>query len=518
MIKNISFLKYNILIIIFITTCSIGNSVFAYYLVDIKNTDGLEKASITITPAGPYCTGDQPVTLQATPSGGTWSGNGITSPEFGTFDPGVAGFGLHTITYTLATESGSITIAVNNSPEAKIVEAGPFCISDDKHVFQLTSSSVLGGTWSGNGITNPYSGEFSPSIAGEGEHVIRYEVTQAPCNGNDFIIVTVIDVEAKEITIVPEDPFCFNSDAVYLSATPSGGTWSGRGIIDSQLGLFKPSSASLGLNTITYTFKAGSCSKSESIVIEVMDSPDATIIEAGPFCTSDSLIILEASPSSGIWMGDGITNKTKGIFDPKKALIGENEILYVLDNENCRDTARIFIEVFSGFSGFNYILKEPECYGDSALIELVTLGGTEPFMFSWEDGAEYSSIFPKFYVSAPGSYIFSVTDLNGCYAKTDIVVVNESNNDCLDIPNAFTPNGDGINDIWIIGNLDNFPDTKITIYNRWGQVVYKTSGTGLFWDGTYLGKGKQLPEGQYIYDIRLNRNGTMINGIVTIIR
>lgn len=72
----------------------------------------------------------------------------------------------------------------------------------------------------------------------------------------------------------------------------------------------------------------------------------------------------------------------------------------------------------------------------------------------------------------------------------------------LTVPNAFTPNGDGINDFWRIGRIGNFPEALVTVFDRWGQVVFKAFGDGEMWDGT--NRGKFLPTATYFYVIELN--------------
>ena len=87
--------------------------------------------------------------------------------------------------------------------------------------------------------------------------------------------------------------------------------------------------------------------------------------------------------------------------------------------------------------------------------------------------------------------------------------------DCLKIPNAFTPNGDGINDLWEIENIDLFPEAETWIYNRWGQVMYYDSPLNNPWDGFY--NGKAVPTGTYIYVIKTFRGIDDYTGTVTAI-
>jgi gliding motility-associated-like protein len=87
----------------------------------------------------------------------------------------------------------------------------------------------------------------------------------------------------------------------------------------------------------------------------------------------------------------------------------------------------------------------------------------------------------------------------------------------LNIPNAFSPNGDGINDVWNIIGKDSFPDIEVTIYNRWGQAVWKSArGYPVPWDGRSLGKA--LPVDSYHYLIELHDGTKPIIGNVTLVR
>jgi gliding motility-associated-like protein len=86
----------------------------------------------------------------------------------------------------------------------------------------------------------------------------------------------------------------------------------------------------------------------------------------------------------------------------------------------------------------------------------------------------------------------------------------------LEIPNAFSPDGDGINDKWTIrGDLNkNYPNNKIVVFNRWGIKVYGTSGYQNDWDGTYnnmsTSSSSNLPVGTYFYVLDLNGDGSSV--------
>jgi gliding motility-associated-like protein len=116
-------------------------------------------------------------------------------------------------------------------------------------------------------------------------------------------------------------------------------------------------------------------------------------------------------------------------------------------------------------------------------------------------------------VDHPQTVTLTVTDANGCQATQDIQVADE----CPDIriPNAFTPNGDGINDTWDIIGLEYDQTAMVRVFTRYGQQVYQSKGYGRPWNGEY--KGKKLPTGAYYYIINMKNNNQTLSGEVTII-
>ena len=79
----------------------------------------------------------------------------------------------------------------------------------------------------------------------------------------------------------------------------------------------------------------------------------------------------------------------------------------------------------------------------------------------------------------------------------------------------FTPNADGINDEWEIGNIDMFPKAHIYVFNRWGQMIYNGEGSDGNWNGDY--HGHKVPAGTYMYIIDLHNGAEPYEGTVTVI-
>jgi gliding motility-associated-like protein len=152
------------------------------------------------------------------------------------------------------------------------------------------------------------------------------------------------------------------------------------------------------------------------------------------------------------------------------------------------------------------------CLESAATIRLKATGGYEGYL--WNSFATPDSFY---LVHSPGNY--AVTVENICGAKTDTVHVYDQCVFPIYFPTAFTPNGDFLNDVLKVPWANKNKLRRLSIYNRWGQLVFTTTTPGAGWDGKY--KGLPQPTGVYIYFLemeglagqRLDQKGT-----VTLIR
>ncbi len=138
-------------------------------------------------------------------------------------------------------------------------------------------------------------------------------------------------------------------------------------------------------------------------------------------------------------------------------------------------------------------------------------GGTPNYSFLWSTGDTIDRIKDNLH---PGKYYVSVFDNNGCQLDTSINI-SALGPDC--IPNVFTPNNSGTNNVWELENAFLYKESTITIYGRFGKKVYESVGYDTPWDGTN-NKGRAVPDGTYFYIINLGNGHDPIRGTVTIIR
>jgi gliding motility-associated-like protein len=146
-------------------------------------------------------------------------------------------------------------------------------------------------------------------------------------------------------------------------------------------------------------------------------------------------------------------------------------------------------------------------------ITLEVSGGTSPYSYKWSDGSLAGNQHAELMA---GTYTITVTDNEGC-PEIAIVEVSVEEEKCVRIPTAISPNGDGVNDTWEIRNLSViYPNAKIEVYNRWGELVYKYKAGLQPWDGTL--NGSPLPVDSYHYVIDYGDGSKPQLGQITILR
>jgi gliding motility-associated-like protein len=136
------------------------------------------------------------------------------------------------------------------------------------------------------------------------------------------------------------------------------------------------------------------------------------------------------------------------------------------------------------------------------LIDLTVEGGIGPYEYLWSNGATTEDLDPL----AGGLYSVIVTDENGC-EKSDEIFVEVSYR--VLAPTAFSPNSDGLNEEFLIQGIGtNLESIELTIYNRWGEVVFVTNDISSGWNGKMDNTGQMLPEEVYTWTISYTlRNG-----------
>ncbi|MDA3822340.1 MAG: gliding motility-associated C-terminal domain-containing protein, partial [Bacteroidales bacterium] len=162
----------------------------------------------------------------------------------------------------------------------------------------------------------------------------------------------------------------------------------------------------------------------------------------------------------------------------------------------------------------NFKMKKVSCEGElDGILEFFPKGGTPGYFYYWDDGSVYQEA-----INLPqGMHSVMVSDAKGCKKEFSIDLL-VSGIDCFDIPNAFSPNGDGYNDTWVIKNIKTqYPNHLVSIFTAQGNQLYTCErGAYVPWDGKL--KDKAVPTGTYYYILDFGNGSSPQKGTLTIIR
>ncbi|MCS7086150.1 MAG: gliding motility-associated C-terminal domain-containing protein, partial [Bacteroidia bacterium] len=300
---------------------------------------------------------------------------------------------------------------------------------------------------------------------------------------------------------------------------PPGGQWSGPGLLVSE-GAAYFDYASVGRpGAYTLTYRYGACS--DEVRIEVRQ---ALRFPLNNVCRQDAGTIPLPDPAPGYWELDGKILSANAI-DLSRLNDGRHTLRYrTNDDAQCGSQTVFFIRPDPRVEFAP--ISETLAVG-SAVIEFENLSeGASEFQWDFGDGSVSSEIHPRKQYLAPGMYTVTLNARNedGCEGQKSRTywVVGHGDSVNVGIPNAFSPNGDGVNDEWMIF-APSMKKQTVEVYGRWGHRVYHGEVEGflqhLRWDGTYL--GQPVPEGVFVYKYAgTTHSGNEIYrvGTVTIIR
>lgn len=147
----------------------------------------------------------------------------------------------------------------------------------------------------------------------------------------------------------------------------------------------------------------------------------------------------------------------------------------------------------------------------------LTATGTGSVLWFPSTGLNSATVFsPVAEPSVTTTYIIIVTDSNNCINADTVVVTVLQNIFDGKVSNLFTPNGDGLNDVWYVEGIQNYPENEVFIYNIYGAEVFKTTAYINDWQGTY--NGSELPDGTYYYVILFKETNMTLRGAVDLLR
>ena len=267
-------------------------------------------------------------------------------------------------------------------------------------------------------------------------------------------------------------------------------------------------------------FSGGVCVDEQIQTIIVNASPLIRFTAIPDICLNDPpRLITQAVESAGL-LGTGIYSgkgtDASGLFSPTQAGVGVHAIQYkFISSAGCIDSATQTIRVWDypriSAGPDLFVLEEGQRIIDGATAtgQLLQFIWSPPTYLSSTSVLRPTILQPK----TDQLYILTVTGEGGCTATDEMLMKVLA---APKAPNTFTPNGDGINDVWEIQNLKDYPGCIVEVYNTAGSLVFRSVGYATPWDGTW--KGQKVPVGTYYYVIDPKNGRPRTAGYVTVLR
>ncbi len=436
--------------------------------------------------------------------------------------------------YTVTTTNGCIVIDSLNLTEplplsVNYIINAESCIGACDGQINATATNGLGTvSYSLDGV-NFVAGPFTGVCGG------NYTITAQDANGcSNVSNITVATFNTNNQPIITSVPsLCINDSPLQLQVDIAGGTWSGFGITDPNLGTFSPSQSGVGNYNIIYTLNSA-CGGADTVLITINDVP------SGSFTISDTLgcsplpVSFVSTVNSGTtftceWnFGDGITNSNcgtvnyiyggVGCFDPTLQITDANGCVANFASPSQICTLPLADASFTVTPGLS--LNE---FSSGILAENITPGiNSYMWTIDGDNIGVQDAVSYNFTDLGEGTYelCLHTNNVAGCEDSACVELVFQGAF-ALYIPNTFTPNGSGLNDTFGPVFYGDTPESfSFLIFNRWGQVVFESSDIYSLWDGTF----KSLPAQEDVYLWRMeykqfnNVNIIQKRGHVTLLR
>ncbi len=494
-----------------VNTCSDSIKMVVY-------PDKLANNTLTFCSTHPKFLVDSMVPASTRP---VWSGIGITDTKKGLFDPTVSGNGTFTIIYkTPAGCSDTILITIYQYQKATITGLAAIqCFKDTNIALGLVPT---GGTLTGNGIVGT---SFNPSIAGMGTHWIKYTFGTGFCYTADSLQIQVYPQLTTSVT-VSDDTICKGGGSV-ITITAAGGNPNVLYSYAWNYGLFPINQHTVSPTATTsyVVITSDGCSDPSYDTITIVVSPDYTVT----FTTNPILCYGDPGFATAVINPSGNYAYSWATIPPQftataTGLAGKSYMLHIKNvATGCTFDTLVKIPSYPVIKALFSPNPNLNCVPfDQNLITFIDLcngADTGAWNINGTIVPYVAGQNPQFQFDNPGTYTITLTVTNqgGCMdSYTMTVCILEATE--IFLPDIFSPNGDGQNDVLFVRGKG-INQLRFILYDRWGEKIFETTDINIGWDGTF--RGKPVDPAVYVYylDVIMNTEKRIIQkGDVTLIR
>jgi gliding motility-associated-like protein len=474
---------------------------------------------------------------------GTVVANNNGNPFFHQYkNPGTYTAKLVVSTAACKSDTSYKTIYISPGPNTKFSFDKNICLGDSikfSDSSSITVGSIISLRWAfGDGNTATYFNNipFFYKYTAVGVYTVILQTTSSNgCTDTFSLRVSVNNKPTANITVTGkpcvDSSFVFTSSLAYNANNPAIWYWDfGNGqntaITNSNIATRAYSTAANNI-TVKHTagYGPGCFSDTAYFTIPLINTSPTAVpfnLSAISACAMEPVLFTANIPSgitNLLWdFGDGTGNQFPPFSRSFATANNYNVSLQVFNTAGCGSAISansvIILPSPKIFAGTDKFIST----GGSTTLDAAITNAAN-YNYLWVPSAGLNSATVLNPVAAPAATItyavIAADKLNNC-TSTDSVKVTVISK--LFIPNAFTPNSDGLHDKWNIPGMALYPDGVVIIFNRYGEKIFETKNYITHpWDGTY--KSKQQPSGSFIYLIKLNDNKNQtLQGTVTVIR
>lgn len=488
--------------------------------------------------ASPVCmNGTNPVPIPAAgfTTGGTYSSTaGLTiNSSTGVITLSSTTPGTYTVTYsitasgcTLAGNSTStITINPSITPVTGFSYTTPVCANGTNPVPIPAAGFTTGGSYSSTaGLTmNPSTGAINLSTSTPGTYTVTYSLAASGCTlaGSSSATITITPVTTPITGFSYTSPVCVNGTnpvPIPVTSFVTGGTYSSTAgvTINPSTGVITLSTSTPGTYTVTYTVAAAGCVLAGSSTATITISPIVTPVTGfsynTPYCvggTNPTPLPVTNFTSGGVYSStSGLSiNSSTGVVDLTTSTPGTYTVTYTYAASGC---------TLAGSSNSSITIAPIPVASAGPDITITqftqdTLSASGGGTYQWTPSTGLSCDTCANPIADPSSttvYCVTVTNASGCSDSACVTVTVDIVCGDLFVPTAFSPNGDGQNDILYVKS-NCIVDMDFAIFDRWGEKVFETNDVNIGWDGTV--KGKPLDTAVFAYYLKGTIKGNVID-------
>lgn len=472
---------------------------------------------------------------------GLYKGPGTSNA--GVFNPATAGAGTHTIWYVFTTANGctdsiSTTIKVNPKPAAAFTAndvclGAPVVVSDQS---TITTGTITSWNWNfgdGNSETHTDNTTFNKTYTVWKTYTVKLvAVSDNGCTSDTATNTVAVhpnpttDYTLPAHICMPEGIAEFTNNSSSPDKFSMSYQWNfGDGTAPSTTASPTHVYQQAGSYTVTLTAttKFGCTGTKDKVLSAFFTQPVAQFsVSPDTLCQGTESVFTDQSTDASnnitTWswtFGDGSSATSR---NPIKEYTSPGEYtvqLTVTNGAGCISTpvsSKVVVYLQPVIdAGDDFVVPQ------GTLIQFnATANDSTQLVFRWSPGEGLSAsnvLNPWLVAMADQVYTLTAIGKGSCGAQDQMAVKVLKP---VKIPNAFSPNGDGMNDRWVITNLADYPGASIEVFNRYGQRVYYSVGYETPWNGMW--NGKLLPLATYYYIIKLKNGFAPLTGYVTILQ